>query len=106
MSKIVERLIIMKIFSKKKNAQALQTITSIIAPIVGIAIVLAVGFLILAEVKEQASSSTTLSTDSYAWNATGEVQGAMDDIPGWLPIIIVAIIGAALLSLVALFRSR
>ena len=89
---------------KSKKAQALQTLTALIGPLVGIGIVLAVGFLILAEVKQQASG-TTLSTDSFAWNGTAEVQGAMSDIPGWLPIIIVAVIGAALLGLVSLFRT-
>jgi len=34
------------------------------------------------------------------------VQGALDDIPGWLPIIIITIIGAILLGLVSLFVRR
>ena len=90
---------------KNKKAQAISGLTNLIAPLVGIALVLAVGFLILAEVKNQASSGTSLGVNSYAYNATTEVQSAMDDIPGWLPIIIVAVVGALILGLVALFRS-
>lgn len=43
---------------------------------------------------------------THAWNATGTLQGATQDIPGWAPLIIVAVVGGALLSLVALFRRK
>jgi len=120
---------------KTKKGQAIATLTAIVGPIIAIAIVLAVGFLIIAEMKEQVvnmqsgtwceeTDYTTFNTTdslcynatsgddgrpaalSYGFNGTAVTQDAMDDIPGWLPIIIVAIIGAALLSLVALFRTR
>ena len=41
-----------------------------------------------------------------AWNATGQIQEATSDIPGWIPIIIITIIGALLLFLVTKFRER
>lgn len=41
---------------------------------------------------------------SFATNGTGATQNALQDIPGWLPIIVVTIIGALLLGLVRLFR--
>ena len=69
-----------------------------------VAIVLVVGFLIMTEVKDQAS--TIEGGKIYAVNATETTMGALDDIPGWLPIIVVAMIGAALLGLVAYFRGR
>jgi len=40
-----------------------------------------------------------------AYNATGTLQNATQDIPGWLPIIIITIIGAILIGLVARFRA-
>ena len=164
----------------KKKGQAISGVQSLIAPLVGIGIILAIGFLILAQVKTQAvdqgvstntinESVTGASINTYkalthsthamavnclavwnstnnvtqyaklpttgytcdvhglnvsdaganftlfyvtytyknmtsAWNGTGVTQGAMADIPGWLPIIIVTVIGAILLMLVAMFR--
>jgi len=41
-----------------------------------------------------------------AYNGTTSLQNATDDIPGWVPLIVIAIIGGILLSLVALFRRR
>ena len=43
---------------------------------------------------------------SYAFNSTQTTQGAILDIPGWLPIIIVAMIGGILLTVVAYFRRQ
>ena len=151
-----------------------------IVPLIGVAIVLVIGFLIFAETKEQVvsitgvttthvnetissftvnttvvldfidcmdalscsqllnSTGTTLSASMYscnnsgvyisnstvymttaslnvtygcqhptlAYNATGEIQNATQDIPGWLPIIIITVIGAILLGLVAYFRRK
>jgi len=34
------------------------------------------------------------------------LQSAVDTIPGWVPLIIIAAIGSILLGLVALFRRR
>lgn len=94
--------------SKKGQVQQLQ---SLVIPLVAIGIVLAIGFLILAEVgvqvadKDTTQNPTNLSTcNSSACNGTKEVMGAIDDIPGWLPIIIITVIGAILIGLVSLFR--
>ena len=40
----------------------------------------------------------------FAYNATSDVQNATQDIPGWIPIIVIVIIGAILLGLVSLYR--
>lgn len=90
---------------KNKKAQALNNLQALIAPLIGVAVVLVVGFLIMAEVKTQASTIENDGGTGYAVNATRDVQLALDDIPGWLPIIIVAIIGAILLGLVQFFRT-
>lgn len=79
--------------------------------------VLAIGFLILAEVQTQQftkesgvgsgnCSSTTYDNCSVGYNATATTMQAMDDIPGWLPIIVVTVIGAILIGLVSMYRSR
>jgi len=73
----------------------------LVTAIVAFGITIAIGFLILAELADNA----IVSSDPNASAAVDTVQDAMDDIPGWLPIIIVAVIGALLLSLVSLFRT-
>ena len=39
-----------------------------------------------------------------AWNGTQSTQEAMSDIPGWLPIIVITVIGALLIGMVSFFR--
>ena len=41
---------------------------------------------------------------TFAFNGTNKTIGAISDIPGWLPIIVITIIGALLIGLVAFFR--
>ena len=125
------------IILNKKGEAALEQLQSVVAPLIAVAIVLVVGFLIMAQTKDQVESMQGSSWcdenytyrpafnqcentsshvfngpgnrsagTSYAYNSTSSVQIAMDGIPGWLPIIIVAIIGSILLGLVAYFRSR
>jgi mannose/fructose/N-acetylgalactosamine-specific phosphotransferase system component IID len=88
----------MKKLSKKGVIQnMLPLVTSLVA--VGVTIV--VGFLILAQIQ----ANTTVTSDANASAAVTSVQDAMGDIPGWLPIIVVAVIGALLLGLVQFFRA-
>lgn len=164
---------------ESKKGQAIEGLQSLVAPLIGIAIVLVIGFLIMAQAKEQAidnipsasitnesitwsnntnvafgvstglvagscssivngSGGTLISSGNYtcsinglklldnnnhgwatavyvnysyknatyATNGTGDVQNAMQDIPGWLPIIVITVIGAILLGLVANFRKQ
>ena len=48
----------------------------------------------------------TYKTADYAYNATNDIQNATQDIPGWLPIIIVVVIGALLIGLVSFLRRQ
>lgn len=48
----------------------------------------------------------TYKTADYAYNASSDVQNATQDIPGWLPIIIVVVIGALLIGLVSFLRNQ
>ena len=60
----------------------------------------------------QTVASGTNCTDGHvqsarttvAWNGTGSTQEAISDIPGWLPIIVITVIGALLIGLVSFFR--
>ncbi len=90
----------MKLLNNKKAV--IDQLMPVIISLVAIGITLAVGFLILAEVK----SNPSVSDDGNASAAVGQTQSAMEDIPGWLPIIIITIIGALLIGLVAMFRGR
>jgi len=96
-SKMMRSRIRLSTNKKAVVAQLLPVVTAL----VGIGITLVVGFLILSEV----AANSMVSADVNASEAVDQVQEAMDDIPGWLPIIVVAIIGALLIGLVQLFRS-
>jgi len=85
----------------RKKGQ-IQNLMPIVIALVAIGITLVVGFLILAEV----AANTDVAADGNATAAVNEVQDAMSDIPGWLPIIVITVIGALLLGLVAYFRGR
>jgi len=85
----------------KKKGQ-IANLMPLVVSLVAIGITLVVGFLILSEI----AANSTVAADTNASAAVDEVQTAMDDIPGWLPIIVITVIGALLLGLVAYFRSR
>lgn len=44
--------------------------------------------------------------EDAGYNSTTSLQNATASVPGWTPIIVVAVVGAALLGLVGLFRRR
>ena len=90
----------MKLIKFKKGA--IDQLLPVVIALVVIGITLVVAFLILAEV----AANTKVAADVNASEAVDQVQSAMDDIPGWLPIIVITIIGAILISLVAYFRGR
>ena len=79
---------------------AIDQLMPLVIALVTIGITLVVGFLILSEV----AANTTVAADTNASAAIDDVQEAMDDIPGWLPIIVITVIGALLLGLVSYFR--
>ncbi len=68
----------------------------------GLTITLVVVFLILAQVK----ANSTVAADANATAAVNTLTTAAAGIPGWVPLVVIAVIGALLISLVALFRSR
>tara|TARA_Y100000310_G_C20625906_1_gene785860 strand:- start:560 stop:865 length:306 start_codon:yes stop_codon:yes gene_type:complete len=92
---------------KKAQMEQLGTLATGIATL---AIVLVVTFLIMSqgrtqlETLEGACNISDGTNCGYGTNATITLQGAVDDIPGWVPLIVIASIGAILLGLVALFN--
>lgn len=86
----------------KSKSGVIDQLQPLVVALVAIGIVLVVGFLIMAEI----AANATVTADSNATAAVAEVQDAMDDIPTWLPIIVITVIGALLIGLVSLFRRR
>ena len=86
----------------KNKRGVIDQLAPVVIAIVALAITLIVGFLILA----QLAANTTVAAEGNATAAVNTVTSAMDDIPGWLPIIVITIIGALLIGLVAMFRGR
>ena len=87
---------------KMHKKAVVDQLMPVVIALVSIGIMLAIGFLILAEV----GANPKVVADANATAANNEVQNAMADIPGWLPIIVITIIGALLIGLVAFFRAR
>lgn len=48
----------------------------------------------------------THTQPDQAVNATRSLASAVDTVPGWVPLIIICVVGGVLLALVALFRRR
>ena len=88
---------------KMNKKGQLEQMQGLVIGLVTVALVLAIGFLIMGSVRDQAQ---TIEANSTAVNATEATMQAIDDIPGWLPIIVITVIGAILLGLVSMFRKR
>lgn len=88
----------MKLFKFKKGV--IDQLMPLVIALISIGIMLAVGFLILSEV----ASNSKVAADVNATAGVQETQNAMADIPTWLPIIVITVIGALLIGLVAFFR--
>ena len=87
---------------KMNKKGVIDQLAPVVIGIVALGITIVIGFLILSQV----GANTQVTADGNATAAINTVQDAMDDIPGWLPIIIVTIIGALLIGLVSIFRRR
>lgn len=90
----------MKLTDSKKGV--LDNLSGLVIGLVVIGITLTIAFLIMSEV----AGNATVTADANASAAIDDTQNAMSDIPGWLSIIVVAVIGAVLLTLVTLYRRR
>ena len=87
----------------------MDNLGKIVIALVSVGLILVIGFLVMAEVKTEVISVDSVnesdaSTLSDTYNATTETISAIEDIPGWLPIIVITMIGAILIGLVGFFR--
>lgn len=69
--------------------------------IAGFSIAIVVVLLILA----QTAANSTVAADNNASAAVVSMQASTQDLVGWVPLVIIGLIGALLLSLVALFAA-
>ena len=96
-----------------KKGQVFSQLSQLAVGVATLAIVLTVAFLVMSEGKDQAGeienldfNNATECHQSITCNATETLQNATGDIPGWVPLVIIASIGAILLGLVSLFARR
>ena len=90
-----------------KKGEAFQLLVGMATSIAAIAVILVVTFLILASGKNEINSIEGNTNDSLGYNATLSVtESVADGIPVFLPIVIIAGIGAVLIGLVSLFKNR
>ena len=99
-------------WKNNKKAQVFARLGELAVGVVTLALVLTIGFLIMAQGKteiasiECANTSDTsgLATCGYGYNGTSALESAVATIPGWIPLIIISVIGLVLLGFVGLYR--
>jgi hypothetical protein len=74
-------------------------------------IALVVTFLVVANTQAQIATvqgfnASNASLRTTAYNATITLNEAAATIPGWVPLIVIVVIGAAIIGLVSVFRGR
>ena len=84
------------------NKGIMQQLGALGIGIVGLTITLVVGFLIVSGVQ----SNTAVTADGNATIAVNTLQASLKTIPGWVPLVVIAVIGALLLGLVGLFMGQ
>ena len=85
---------------KMNKKGVLDNLAALGVGIAGLTITLVVVFLILS----QTEANTTVAADQNATVAVNTLTAAADTIPGWVPIVVITVIGGLLISLVAIFR--
>ncbi len=112
----------------KSKKAVLDNLGELITALGGIAILIAVIFLIMAETNNQVLDLNPCGNASSVYNATADICHTFDsqthtgfsatynattttisaaaDIPGWLPIVVITVIGGLLLTLVRFFKQQ
>ncbi len=94
----------------QKKGQVLNGLGALGIGIASFTILIAVIFLVLAQVSTQIASvnnAANVSADqSVGQNATRTMTNAVADIPGWIPLIVIVAIGGLILGMVAVFGGR
>ncbi len=92
--------------SLSKNKQGIfSNLGALGIGIASFTILMAVIFLVIAQVNTQIVSTQSIIGDNTttALNATREMTSAVATIPGWIPLIVIVMIGGLILTLVAAF---
>lgn len=89
-----------KHLSRRGQLNVLDSLSQLAIGAVVFGITIVVVFLMMGEL----STNTTVSADTNATAAVNTINNSLDDIPDWLPIIIIVVIGALLIGLVSVFR--
>jgi len=92
----------MKKYLMNKKGQVFDNLAALGTGIAGLAITLVVVFLILSQTRTNA----TVAADANASLAVRTLETSAATLPGWVPLVVIAVVGAILLGLVALFRNR
>lgn len=107
----------MLFLKNKKGNVTFAMLSSLVIALVTFVIALVVGFIIVSKGRDQIADSfgvgnlneTNCQTDgtlSAACNGTKTINDEMYNTTSWLGVIVIAVIGAAILGLVMLFRKR
>ena len=88
----------MKMISSKKGV--VDRLQPLVIALVVVGVTLAIAMLIMAEIQ----TNNSVKASKNASKAVNETINAIGDVPGWLPIIVITLIGALLIGLVAMFR--
>lgn len=101
----------------KFKKSAFDQLGGLVIGLVVVGVVMAVGFLIMSNVRTQVAAQEGVYVNngssisggvmiSSAWNGTTTSMNALGTLPGWLPIIVIVVIGSLLIGLVLAFRQK
>jgi len=83
----------------KKGQVGVGAVPNFVWALVLIGIFVGIGIIMLAKFREQ-------TTDTDAITAINFTIGAVDDIPGWLGLLVVMLMAGIVVSLVVIFKNR
>jgi len=87
---------------KMNKKGVLEQLGALGVGVASMTIALVVVFLILARTR----ANTQVAADANATAAVNTLTNAAADIPTWVPLVIITVIGALLIGLIAMFRGR
>lgn len=85
---------------RNKRGQVMEQLGALGVGIAVLAITLVVVFVMLS----QTGANSTVAADGNATAAVNTLSNAADDIPGWVPLVVIAVIGVLILGIVRMFQ--
>lgn len=90
-----------------KKGQVFDNLKAMTVGVLSLVVILAIVFVILAETTDQIvdiqgvnEANQSAGAWTHAYNATNTLTGAAEDIPVWIPLVILALLGSVLLGIV------